>query len=269
MKRQSCLPTGLSLYKTILLIRFLQQHKTLLLILSGITVISFAIAYFYYQAKNSAEDPRTVRAKYMLVQYDELVAEKKYSDVFPLLDSIEAVFNRIPGYGNSFETGIVFNNRGSAFLSMALYEVKDSTEKQQMLDFAQKNLDTCILIYQRWIGKFENYTREELLVDVSPYFSSEDPAFQGKDAEGILKKRLNDLQLAQKETPRRLSVAYTNLGIVQRHKLMQTEAMESYIMAIKLWKDNFTARNNFNVLMGIDPEDRSIVDQLFPPDKNK
>jgi hypothetical protein len=45
--------------------------------------------------------------------------------------------------------------------------------------------------------------------------------------------------------------------------------MESYITAIKLWKDNFTARNNFNVLMGIDPEDRSIVDQLFPPDKNK
>jgi len=251
------------------LIRFLRQHKTLLLVLSGITVISFVIAYFYYQTKNSAEDPRTVRAKYMLKQYDELVAEKKYSDVFPLLDSIEAIFDRIPGYGNSFEPGIVFNNRGSAFLSMALYELNDSTEKNQLLGFAQNNLDTCILIYQHWIGKFENHTREELLVDVSPYFSSEDPAFQGKDVKGILNKRVDDLQLAQKETPRRLSVAYTNLGIVQRHKFMQTEAMESYIMAIKLWKDNFTARNNFNVLMGIDPEDRSIVEQLFPPDKDK
>lgn len=251
------------------MIRFLQQHKTLLLVLSGITAISFAFAYFYYQAKNSAEDPRTVGAKYVLKQYDELIAEKKYSDVFPLLDSIEAVFNKVPGYSTSFELGIVYNNRGSAFLSMALYEVKDSTEKLQLLNFAHKNLDTCILIYRRWIDSFRNYTREQWLKEVSPGFSSDDPAFQGKDAEAILNKRVDDLLLAQKETPRRLSVAYTNLGIVQRHKYMQAEAMDSYILAIKLWKDNFTARNNFNVLMGIDPEDRSIVDQLFPPDKNK
>jgi len=251
------------------LIGFLRHHKTLLLVLSGITAISFAAAYFYYRAENSAEDPRTVGAKYMLKQYDELIAEKKYSDVFSLLDSIETVFNKVPGYSTSFEPGIVYNNRGSAFLSMALYEVTDSTEKQQLLGFAQKNLDTCILIYQRWIDRYSDYTREQWLAEVSPGFSSDDPAFQGMDAEAILNKRVDDLLLAQKETPRRLSVTYTNLGIVQRHTYMQAEAMDSYILAIKLWKDNFTARNNFNVLMGIDPEDRSIVDQLFPPDKNK
>ncbi len=248
---------------------FLQRHKTLLLVLSGITAISFAAAYFYYRAENSAEDPRVVGAKLMLKQYDQLMADKKYPEVFPLLDSIEAVFSRVPGYGNSFEPGIVYNNRGSAFLSMALYEVKDSTEKIQLLGYAQRNLDTCILIYQRWLDRFTDFTREEWLAEESQDFSSDNPAFQGKDAEAILNKRVDDLLLAQKETPRRLSVAYTNLGIVQRHTYRQTEAMKSYIAAIRLWKDNFTARNNFNVLMGIDPEDRSIVDQLFPPDKNK
>jgi hypothetical protein len=251
------------------LIGFLRHHKTLLLVLSGITAISFAAAYFYYRAENSAEDPRIVGAKYMLKQYDELIAEKKYSDVFSLLDSIETIFSKVPGYSTSFEPGIVYNNRGSAFLSMALYEVTDSTEKQQLLGFAQKNLDTCILIYQRWIDRCADYTREQWLAEVAPGFSSDDPAFQGKEVEAILNKRVDDLLLAQKETPRRLSVAYTNLGIVQRHSYMQAKAMESYILAIKLWKDNFTARNNFNVLMGIDPEDRSIVDKLFPPDKNK
>ncbi|MHC1776860.1 MAG: hypothetical protein AB9834_15765 [Lentimicrobium sp.] len=251
------------------MIGFLRQHKTLLLVLSGITVISFAAAYFYYRAENSAEDPRVVGAKFMLKQYDQLMADKKYPEVFPLLDSIEDIFSRVPGYGNSFEPGIVYNNRGSAFLSMALYEGKDSAEKMQLLGYAQKNLDTCILIYQRWLDRFRDFTREEWLAGVSQDFSSDIPAFQGKNAEAILNKRIDDLLLAQKETPRRLSVAYTNLGIVQRHTFRQTEAMESYIEAIKLWKDNFTARNNFNVLMGIDPEDRSIVDQLFPPDKNK
>jgi hypothetical protein len=85
----------------------------------------------------------------------------------------------------------------------------------------------------------------------------------------IFHKRVDDLVLAQNETPRRLSVSFTNQGIVQRHLYKQNEAVESYIKAIKLWKDNFTARNNFNVLMGKPPKDRSIIDQLFPPDKNK
>jgi tetratricopeptide (TPR) repeat protein len=246
-----------------------RQFKILLLILFAISVASFTVAYFYYQAKNRAEDPRIAEARFMLQQYDDLMAETKYSDVFPLLDSIEAIFSKVPVYGNSFEPGIVYNNRGSAFLSMALYEVKDSVEKQQLLGFAQKNLDTCIQIYKGWIEKFSDLSREELMAKVSPFYSADDPAFQGKDAETILNKRVDNLLLAQKETPRRLSVAYTNRGIIQRHQYRQTEAMESYITAIKLWKDNFTARNNFNVLMGIDPEDRSIVDQLFPPDKNK
>ncbi|MBK6345781.1 MAG: hypothetical protein IPF68_07540 [Bacteroidales bacterium] len=205
----------------------------------------------------------------MLKQYDQLMAGKKYREVFPLLDSIEAVFSNVPGYGNSFEPGLVYNNRGSAFLSLALYEVKDSTEKKQLLNFAMKNLDTCILIYQRWIDKFSGYSRQDWLAETSPGFSPDDQAFQGKNTDEILNKRVDDLMLAQMETPRRLSVAYTNLGIVQRHKYMLNDAMESYIKAIRLWKDNFTARNNFNVLMGVDPEDRSIVDKLFPPEKNK
>jgi tetratricopeptide (TPR) repeat protein len=246
-----------------------RQFKILLLILFTISVASFTVAYFYYQAKNKAEDPRIADARFMLQQYDKLIAEKKYSDVFSLLDSVEAIFNHTPGYRNSYEPGIVFNNRGSAFLSMALYEVKDSTEKQQLLGYALKHIDTCILIYQNWLDSYSNFNRERMSASIAPYFLRDDPDFKEVSFDAMVNKRIDDLLLAQKETPRRLSVAYTNRGIIQRHQYRQTEAMESYITAIKLWKDNFTARNNFNVLMGIDPEDRSIVDQLFPPDKNK
>lgn len=259
----------MSLLKPIPLIGFIQQHKKLILVLTALSALSFAAAYLYYSAENSAEDPRTVGARYLLKQYDERMAEKKYPEVFPLLDSIEAVFSRIPAYRNSFEPGLVYNNRGSVFLSMALYEVSDSAEKQQLLGFAQQNFDTCILIYQRWIDRYAAYSKEDWLAEVSTGFSSDDPAFEGKDVSQIRNKRVDDLIMAQKETPRRLSVAFTNLGIVQRHTYRLNEAMESYIKAIRLWKDNYTARNNFNVLMGVDPEDRSIVDKLFPPDKNK
>ena len=176
---------------------------------------------------------------------------------------------KVPGYKESYEPGIVYNNRGSAYLSMALYSSNDSIEKSRLLEISEKNIDSSIAIYNTWMDKNNNLTEAELFQIAEPFFPENDVAFKGRNLKKIIRKRAEDLVLAQKETPRRLSVCYTNLGIVQRHQYKQNEAAESYIKAIKLWKDNYTARNNFNVLMGKPPEDRSIIDQLFPPDKNK
>lgn len=227
------------------------------------------MAYIYYDNKNKADDPRIVETKYMFRRFDELMKVGKYSAALPVLDSIESIFIRVPGYNESFELGLVYNNRCSAYLSTALYIVKDSTEKDELLKLAKFNVDSGIKIYNLWMEENSDLTEEELFEIIKPYFPENDPAFKNRDYNRILTKRVNDLLLAQKETPRRLSVCYTNLGIIQRHQLKQAEALESYINAIKLWKDNYTARNNFNVLMGKPPEDRSIIDQLFPPEKNK
>lgn len=246
-----------------------KNTRILLFILAIITIISFGVAYIYYNSRNKAEDPRIVATKYMFKQFDELLAEGKFDSIFPILDTIESILTRVPGYRMSYEPGIVYNNRGSAFLSKALYEVKDSVEQQKLLEFAEKNLDSAIAIYQTWLKKYENLDRNRLIEEIKPYFLPDDPAFTSLNSEAILDKRVEEVMLAQKETKRRLSVSYTNLGIVQRHRYKQEEAAQSYITAITLWKDNYTARNNFNVLMGKPPEDRSIIDQLFPPDKNK
>ena len=234
-----------------------------------IVCISFLFAYIYYDSKNKAEDPRIVQTKYMFKQYDELMKVNKFSSALPLLDSIETILVKTPGYRESFELGIVYNDRGSAYLSMALYGIKDSTEKFRLLEIAKTNIDSSISIYNSWLGKNSDLSKEKLIETIKPFFSENDLAFKERNYNKILQKRADDLILAQKETYRRLSVCYTNLGIVQRHLFKQNEAVESYIKAIKLWKDNFTARNNFNVLMGKPPEDRSIIDQLFPPEKNK
>ena len=245
------------------------QTKKVLIGIIIIIGISFLVAYIYYTGKNEAEDPRIVQTKFMFREFNELMKDNKSYSALPLLDSIEYILRSVPGYKESYEPGIVYNDRGSAFLSIALYGTKDTTERIILLEKAKKNIDSAIAIYDTWIVQNRTLSKEELSERVRVFFPENDLAFKGKNYKSILKKRVEDLLLAQKETQRRLSVCFTNLGIVQRHQYKQNEAAESYIKAIQLWKDNFTARNNFNVLMGRAPHDRSIINKLFPPDKNK
>lgn len=246
-----------------------EQTKKLLIGILIIICISVVIAYVYYDGKNKAEDPRIAETKHLFRNFDELMKENNFSLALSLLDTIESILQKVPGYNKSYEPGIVYNNRGSAYISIALYSNKDSAEKSELLDLAKMNIDSAIVLYTIWLDKNNSLSKDELLNKVKPFFPENDLAFQGRNYNRILKKRVEDLILARKETPRRLSVCYTNLGIVLRHQHKQNEAVESYKKAIILWKDNFTARNNFNVLMGKTPEDRSIIEKLFPPDKNK
>lgn len=237
---------------------------------AGIFIIisaSFLTAYIYYNGKNRAEDPRIVQTKYMFRQYDDLMKENQFTSALPILSKIDSILLSVPGYQNSFERAIVYNNRGSDFLGMALYNSPDSTEKTRLLTIAEKNIDSALNIYNNWLNKYSALSKEELHKSIYQFFPENDIAFKGKNLKKIVKKRIEDLEAAQKETPRRLSVCYTNMGTILRHQYKQDEAVKNYIKAIELWKDNYTARNNFNVLMGKPPKDRSIINQLFPPDK--
>jgi len=243
--------------------------KILLIVLVSIVIISVLFAYIYYHTKNASEDPRVVDTKTMFKEFDKLLAENRFDEALLITYKIEDIFIRIPCYAESFEMGIVYNNRGSVYLSMGLYAKADSVYKNDCLDTAKMLILHSISIYDAWLDHYKSIPEAELITIVKDCFPEGDPAFNGKNYQRIVAKRVDDIKLARNETPRRLSVAYTNLGIIQRHQWHQNEAMESYIIAIKLWKDNFTARNNFNVLMGRPPEDRSIIEQLFPPEKNK
>jgi len=246
-----------------------KQTKKLLAGILIIIGISLLVACLYYGSKNRSEDPRVIETKNLFRDYEGLMKEKKYDEAIRLMDSAENIFLNTPGYPSSYELGIVYNNRGSAYLSIALYATKDSIEKTLLLRLAKTQIDSSIAIYSTWMKKYGTLGREEIFGIEKDYFHENDKAFEGKNRKKILNKRIDDLIMAQNETPRRLSVSYTNAGIILRHQFKQNEAADSYIKAIRLWKDNYVARNNFNVLMGIEPEDRSIIDQLFPPDKSK
>jgi len=245
-----------------------RETKIVFIGVACICAISFAIAYLYYSGVNNSEDPRIVETKLMFAQYDNFIKDKNYIEASAVLDSIEEVFVKVPGYSKSYEPGIVFNNRASIYISKALYESTDSLEKVCLLDTAFIYANKCIDFYDKWIERFGNLNEDQIIALVKPYFQENDEAFKGKKFKKILNKRLADIILAQKETPRRLSVAYTNQGIIQRHQFKQQEAIASYLKAISLWKDNPTALSNLNVLYGKVPKKRPMIQKLFPPDKN-
>jgi tetratricopeptide (TPR) repeat protein len=194
-----------------------------------------------------------------------MVSRGEYNGAISVLDSAEKVFIHTPGYEDSFEVGLLLNNRASVYVSMALYEADDTALKQIYLDKALNFLHRGIDQYERWLQSVEKLSEDELQIAVKPFFPESIPAFNGKMADRFIRKRVKDIVLARKEMPRRLSVAYTNLGIVQRHQYKQAEALESYMKAIRLWKDNPAALGNLNVLYGKPWKDRSILKKLFPP----
>lgn len=251
------------------LFRVSRKTRILLISVISISIISFLTAYLYYSGINKSEDPRVVPARYMFSRYDQFVKESDTENAFRVLDSIEQLYARVPGYSDSFEPGLIKNDRASLFIKQALYETHDSVRKSELLDTAMLITKDAIRYYENWIQKNGTLNQTEILKSITPFFPEGDPSFQGKNYKRILQKRVKDIILAQHETPRRLSVAYTNLGIIQRHQYKQNEAIESYTKAMKLWKDNPTALSNLNVLFGKPPKDRTFFQKLFPPDKNK
>jgi hypothetical protein len=234
-----------------------------------ICTVGFIIAFLYYNGINNSEDPQIRETKFMFVRYDKFVKEMSYNHAWRVLDSIEQILKTTPGYSDSYELGIVLNNRSSVCISRALYECKDSLTKQILLDSALIFSVKGIEYYNKWNDRFGKLSKEEILEGVQPYFRNKAEVFHESDIKKIIKKRVNDIVIAQKECPRRLSVAYTNLGIIQRHQYKPSEAVESYRKAIELWKDNPAAVGNLNVLYGKPYKDRSVIKKLFPPDRTK
>ena len=73
--------------------------------------------------------------------------------------------------------------------------------------------------------------------------------------------------MALKETDRRLSVCYTNLGVIERTRGNYQEAIMNYEKALNLWDRNLEAENNLNRLLGRPIKKRNLLQKLFPPDR--
>ncbi len=244
--------------------------KMVLAITFSVAVVAVLFASFYYRGLNMSEDPRVDDARRYISEYDKQSGGINSYTFFPLLDSALAVYKLFPDYEASFETGVIFNNRCSGYLLMALYDSTLSSEnKTGLLKLSIDYCDSSIAVYGKWINEWGELSEENIAGKLEAYMNENDLAFEGRNFKKIFARRVKNITLAQIETPRRLSVSYTNKATVYRHMLKQDSALFYYEKALSLWKDNRTAKSNLSVLLGREPLKPELIESLFPPDRTR
>lgn len=254
--------------------RFQQQSGLVKVLLGTLLVVALIClsAAFYYGRVNRAEDPRVLEARELLRLYEKGLESDQYGSALSILRAMERIYANTAGYERSFELGVILNNKASVYLVKLETELLgggevDRQEMLQTLETAEEYTREAIAIYEQWIAERGQLSRQEIEQQVVPTFAPNDPLLQDVNLERVIQKRVDDLVLAQVETPRRLSVSYANLGVIERYKGNPETAKICYERAIALWERNYTARDNLNVLMNRPMEKRSIIDRLFPPER--
>ncbi len=247
---------------------FLPNRKTraLIIIMCALVLCGFFISHFYYKSINASLDPRIVTARKLYENYNLFAKDNKLDSIFWLMDTIELIYGDVEHYKNSFEVGVLYNNRAAACLSLSLKE-NNVKVRDSLLNIAENSVSESISIYERWYAMYggkseeavETILRKDFFVGLETYSEEKQKIF--------LKKRVNEIMEAQAETDRRLSVSYTNLGLIYRQQLKYEDAALSYQRAIEYWDRNLTAENNLNILLGRPEKKRNLIQKLFPPDR--
>jgi hypothetical protein len=244
--------------------------RKILAITISVAALAVIFAFFYYRSVNRSADPRVAEARRYMSEYDMVAGGTDSYTWFHLLDSAGLVYKRVPGYKTSWENGVIYNNKCSGLLLMALYDsTMTAPEKETLLELSLTYCDSSIAVYKRWLDEWGGLTEEEVARRVHDEMDENDSAFAGLNFSRISGKRVSDIMLARIETPRRLSVSYTNKATAYRHLMMQDSALVLYDRALALWKDNRTAESNLSVLLGGEPVKPGLIKTLFPPDRKK
>ena len=239
-----------------------KSTKILILIMSIIVLTGLGTAFIYYGNINKSEDPRIIEARYKYKKYNELIEQNDFDGVLLILDTIESIYSKYEDYKNSFEIGVVYNNRAAAYLANAIYQ-KD-TINDSLLIIAKQYTLKSIEIYKNWISTFDKMSESQLKEYFKPYYTENEPVFNKKRLNQYLNKRVKNTIVAKKETKRRISVSYANLGIIYRHQENIDSALINYKLSLTYWDDNHTAKNNLRVLLGEPKQKRTIIEKLFP-----
>lgn len=248
------------------------QNKTtrvLIIIIGTLVVIALLFSYFYYKQNNASVDPRIVQARKLYEQYNSFAQANAFDSVFVLMNAIESVYASCPHYKESWETGVLYNNRAAAYLTMTLHNsALDSLAQDSLLHLAEIAVNRSIVIYQNWLEAYEKKSKVEITNYISDEFFAGLEKYTPAQKKVFLDSRLKEIEASKIETKRRLSVSYTNLGIIYRQRHEYEAAAVSYKKAIDLWDRNLTAENNLNILLGRPMKKRNFLQKLFPPDRD-
>jgi len=240
--------------------------RSLILIMSILAVITLFISKIYYKQFNDSIDPRIREARSLYEQYNQYAQNKDFESVFLLMDSIESIYSKYDHYKRSYENGVLYNNRAATFLTIAL-QSDSITDADSLMNLAETATNRSIEIYLHWLNEFNDLGPDEIKKLISEEFLEGLSNYNERQKERFLEKRTKELLEAQTETKRRLSVSYTNLGLICRHRREYEKAARHYKNAIELWDRNLTAENNLNILLGEPVKKRNFIQKMFPPEK--
>ena len=243
----------------------------LVIVLAGVLV-----AKSFYGNRNRSVDPRIVQARELYEGYNEYARTGDYPRIFTLLDTIGQLYFSIPHYRESFELGVLENNRAAALLTIALY--RDSIPEfshpmneltsDTMVYMAAQHIHKAIVIYDQWNSTYSGLTRDEIWELIRLEFLNGLEHTDQVLKEKYLDTRTKEIEESLSENQRRLSVCYTNLGLVHRYQGDYKEAAEQYKRAIELWDRNLDAENNLNKLLNRPIRKRNFIQRMFPPSKD-
>lgn len=250
-----------------------KNKRALILAMIALSFIVITFSYFYYKNVNSSKDPRIKQARELYEKYNKYASLNDFENIFSLLDSVENIYKSENHYKESFEVGVLYNNRAAAFLTMAIYENTPEEysllSKDSLLRTAQKSANKSISIYENWLEIYSDKSKSEINEIITIDFLTGLEQYSEKDKKRFLENRIKEIETAQYETKRRLSVAYTNLGIIYRHFEQYEKTIDCYTKAIELWDQNLTAENNLNILLGKPLKKRNLIQKLFPPKRKE
>ncbi|NBC84215.1 MAG: hypothetical protein GVY19_12680 [Bacteroidetes bacterium] len=239
--------------------------------MSILVIVCIMLASVYYRNINNSVDPRISDARTLYEKYNTYTGNNHLDSVFILMDSIESFYAGIAHYKNSYETGVLYNNRAAAYLVQALHlpiAQADTALKDSLLTQAELAAERSIKMYEQWLKKYGKLDESQLRISTRSEFMMGLNEYDNAKKMEFFDARIEELLQAQKENKRRLSVAVTNLGLVHRHKGDIKGAAQCYIRAMELWDRNLDAENNLNLLLGKPLRKRTLIEKLFPPNRD-
>lgn len=247
----------------------IKPARALIYVMMALVVVTILIAQQYYRGKNTSVDPRIIPARELYEKYNDLTVQSDYKAVILLLDSIKGIYNQYPHYYGSFETGVIENNRAAVYLTLGLsYDSINSVYhplgQDSLMALGESAVRHSIHIYEKWTELYSGKTEEEIRNEILDNFVNGLDNYSGEEISRFLDNRVSEIRNSVEEAPRRLSVSYTNLGIVYRYRQDYPSAAANYEKAMDLWEDNLTAENNLNILLGRPLRKRTFIQKMFP-----
>ncbi len=246
--------------------------RALIYVMMALVVITILLAYSHYRGKNLNVDPRIVPARKLYEGYNALAGSNDYDGVIRLLDTIAQIYSQYPHYCGSFETGVLENNRAAVYLTLglsydSLWSPYHHMGQDSLIALGESAARRSIDIYESWLSVYAGNEAGEIQEQVLANFEIGLNTDDLEAMEAYVENRVREIEDAIEETPRRLSVSYTNLGLAYRYREDYTGAASCYQQAMELWEDNLTAENNLNILLGKPLKKRNFIQKMFPKPK--